>query len=491
MRASMWFALLLAGCPKPAEPEAPSPAPAAAPATVARPAPLPDPLPEREFKLPEITSRKLSNGLEVMVATNTEVPLWDVRLVFDVGGFADPAAKEGLASVTLDMMNEGAAGLSAEDISRELKRLGASITSGANEDRAVIGASGPKRHLEATLDLWAKVVLQPDFPEADWLILQKQRLADLANAKENPDGIATRVLLRAFYGDAYRGRLANEAAYKKITVADMKKFRATWLGPQNAIVLAGGALTADEIVPLLEARLGAWKPDGIQDSKPTVTLPDSPRPVVYLADKPDAAQTVVRVVTDAGRPTDPGWHDLSIATAAMGTFTGRMNLNLRESKGITYGASCTTLYRHGPAMWYCGTAVQTDATGVALDEIRKELTAAITERPFSDDEIGYQRSSAVLGFPGEFERTGAILDARTDVWLYGLPDDWVESYVPRTSAVTTASANEAYAKHVVPDRLTWVVVGDKARIAPDIEKLGFRIIEVDRDGRAVAAKKGK
>ncbi|MBA2321489.1 MAG: insulinase family protein, partial [Deltaproteobacteria bacterium] len=233
-----------------------------------RPAPLPGPLAAPKFKLPPTVTKTLSNGLRVVVATNPEVPLWDVRLVFDVGGFADPAGKEGLASVTFDMLNEGAAGMTAEDLSRELKKLGSTVWTGADEDGAVASGTGLTRNLAPTLDLLAKVVLQPDFPAGDWAVLQRQRLADLAAAKQDPVGIMARVTPKVIYGDTYRGRLVSEASLTAITPEDMKAWYAANVGPQNAILLVGGAVSADALVPLLEARFGTWKPEGVQDPKP-------------------------------------------------------------------------------------------------------------------------------------------------------------------------------------------------------------------------------
>jgi zinc protease len=454
----------------------------------ARPAPIPEAGPAHEFSLPTFETRTLSNGLKVIVATQREVPLWDLRLLFRVGSFADPAGKEGLASVTLDMMNEGAGNLSAEDISRELKRLGSSIGTGADDDGASITASGLRRNLAPTLDLFARILLEPSFPSADWEVRRAQRVADLVASREDPNGIAGRVTPRVLYGDAYRGRLLSEASYAALTLEDMRSFHRGFLTPDHAILLVGGDITADEIVPLLEARLAGWKASGTPAVPPSVQLASTPK--MFVVNKPGAAQSVVRAIGTAPDRVQPEYYSAVVANEAFGgAFTARVNMNLREEKGYTYGARCGISHRFGPSIWSCGASVQTQFTAPAILEMIKEYSEARSSRPLTDEEIGFYQRSLVLSFPGEFEQTSSILGEQAIAWQYGLPADWTERYLPGVRAVTPAGANTAFQKWVDPKQLTWIVVGDLAVIRPGLEQLGVPLIELDRNGQPVGQEK--
>lgn len=469
MKSHLVIALVLASC---------------APQPIARPAPTPAPLAPRDFKLPATRTLTLSNGLKIVVAENHEVPLWDLRVLFDVGSFADPDGKEGLAGATLDVMNDGAGDLSAEDLSRALKRLGSSISGFADDDGAQIAATGMTANVGTTLDLLAKVILEPTFPASEWDVSRTQRIANLKANRENPTAIASRVLPGMLFDGAYRGRLTTEAAYTAITVDDMKAFRAKYLGPDHAIVIAGGDLDPDALREMLEARFGAWKATG---------NPIAPEPkahartnTLYLIDKPGAAQSVIKVFTGAPTRTDADYYGMVVANLAFGgAFTSRLNLNLREDKGYTYGARCGTINGHGPSFWICSTSVATDVTGPSLVEIKKELTGALGDKPFTADEVGNVATGEILGFPGQFELTGAILGEQANIWRYHLPADQTERYVPGVRAVTPESATSAFRAHVQVDQLTWLVVGDASKIRDSLQTLGLPVVELDRDGRPV------
>ncbi len=443
-----------------------------------------EPLEAPDFKMPEVTERTLSNGLKVRVVTHSETPLWDLRLLFDVGGFTDPEGKEGLAEVTLDMMNEGAAGLSAEQISRKSTTLGSTIGTGAGFDGASVSASGIKRNLGPTLDLWASVLLQPEFPDDDWEIVRKRRVAELVAEREDPTAIARKAFRRVLYGKAYRGRPATEASYAAITTADMRAWYSTHLGPANAMILVGGDVTADEIVPLLEAKLGSWKPEGIQDPAAQVTISKPPEQVLYFIDKPGAAQSVIRMGSVVGTRGDDDWFDFAMGNLVLGgAFTSRVNMNLREDKGYTYGARCGSIDDvYGPGLWYCAASVKTAETGPSLTEFKNEVEGILGDKPVTADELAFFQSFEVNGFPKNYETTGAILGEQSTIWQYGLPNDWPERFIPGVQGVTVDSANGALKSRLSMDHVFWLVVGDKSVVFSDIEAFGARVVELDRDG---------
>ncbi len=454
-----------------------------------RPAPLPEPLAAHAFHLPKTETRTLSNGLKVVVATNTEVPLWQMGLLVDVGGYADPDAEIGLSAATFAMLNKGAAGLTAGQIDQEFRKLGGSFSASSEVDGAYIGVQGLSSNLEPTLDLWAKVLLQPDFPKDEWEILRDNWKADLAVKRDDPSTLASRGLARVQYGTHYRGRFGSEETYDALSPEKLRGFYQAHVGPKSAVLLVGGNLTADQIIPLLEARLSGWKSDAAAPPKPKVeVLPAQPKNL-YVIDKPGASQSVVRIFSASARPTEPGYHASYLANEAFGgSFTGRVNLNLREDKGYTYGARCFFQTQMGPSLWYCSTNVQAEVTGKALVELQKEIRGALGEKPLTAEEIVRYRDSEIRAFPSSFETTGGILDGETMVRRYGLTDTWLEDYIPALSSVDATQANEAFRARIQEQNLNWLVVGDFARIQADLEPLGFNIIMLDRNGNPMGSK---
>ncbi|MBW1879197.1 MAG: insulinase family protein, partial [Deltaproteobacteria bacterium] len=415
-----------------------------------------------------------------------ELPIFDLRLVFRVGRYLDPEGEEGLASVTFDMLNEGAGDLSAEDISRKLLRLGSTLDTSANVDLATIRATGLVRNLEPTLDLLATVLTAPTFPEEDWTILQRRRIADVIAAREDPATVAHKASYRVLYGDTYRGRHATEDSYGAMTPEDMRAFYQEWVGPENAMVFVGGAVGADRIAELLEARIGGWKPEDIEVATPGAELSSPDESTLYFIDKPGAAQSVLRVATPVGTRHDEDYFPLLMANEVLGGhFTSRVNLNLREDKGYTYGARCFIGNWDGPGVWGCSTSVQTEVTGPALAELKKEILDALGERPIAPDELSYFTSMQVNAFPAGYETSAPILGEQIAIWRYGLPADWPEQYLPQVRSVTVEAANQAFRSHVAPDHLVWVVVGDRAAVWDDLSAVGVEVIELDREGNPI------
>jgi zinc protease len=445
---------------------------------------MPAPLPERPFTTPKTERRKLSNGLEVVVATNTEVPLVTLTLALRAGDYAAP--KPGMASAAFAMLDKGAGDLDAAAIARQLKGLASDLGAGAGDDGASVSLSSLRRNLEPTLDLFTKVVLDPTFPAEEWKLLQMQYVGAIRNARKDPTAIARRVQDRAFHGDAYRGRIPVEADYEALTPDDMKAWYKATVGPQNGIILVGGAITADEVVPMLEARLGAWKPEGVATPAlpPPAAAPTAD--AVWFVDKPGAAQTVLQAMRVVGERTEPDWYPFNLGIDVLGgTFMSRLNMNLREDKGYTYGARCGTATRFGPSILSCSASVQTAVTGPSIVEMRKELTEILAARPITEDELAYMKSTRINQYPARFETPGALLGEQDAIWRYGLPEDWPERYLPAVEAVDVAGASAALQKRLTTGGTIWLVVGDKATIFPAVQEMGLPIVEIDADGRPV------
>lgn len=469
-------ALALTGCPKGTEVETP--------VETAEPARgFPDALPAKSFDVPKPSSHQLDNGLPVYVVENHEVPLVGVQLVFDIGSFADPEGKEGLAEATFDMLNEGAGELDAAGISKALRQIGSNMGTGADLDGASVSASGLAKNLEQTLDIWATVLLEPTFPEDDWSILQRKWLANLEAEQADPSAVALRLHYAKAYGPNYRGRSATPASVEGLTTADMKDFYAKYVGPGNARILVGGDVDPETVVAALNARLGEWNVE-VETTRPEPTAVPVESSVVYFVDEPGASQSVIRALSPIGSRLDADYYDLEIGNRAFGgNFVARVNMLLREEKGWTYGARTFTYYPHGNGFFGFSSSVVAEATAPTIVEVRRLVTEVLDSNKLTDDEVAYMKSSIRNGYPASFETTDSLLSEQVDVQRYGLPTDWTAKYLPGIEAVTTDSANAALTKHVDPNKFAWFVVGDRATQLEPIRGLGMPVIVLDKDGK--------
>ena len=487
MRALLLLAGLYACGPK--APPPPPPAPPAPPALPAWRTQAPQPLPARPFQLPAAAEGKLKNGIPVSVVENHEVPLVYVRLVLEGGSWTDPDRRPGLAGATMDMMNEGAGTLDAGGLSLALRKVGASLSAGAGLDGSEISVSALADQLPATLDLLATVLLKPTFPASEWKILQSQRLSDLKSARSDPRRISDRIWRATLIGDQYAGRLSQEKSIEAMTVPEMRAWYGEWVRPELASLLVAGDTTLAEISPLLESRFGSWKGKGKAprvDRSPKKPLPTVEKTTIYLADKPGAAQSVVKVGHFVQPQTAPDQTDWQLADRMIGgQFVARINMNLREEKGWTYGARSGTWFSALPGLWSVEAGIVTAHTGPAVAEILRELKESLTTRPFTAAELATARGSLLGSFPLGYESPGTLLSQTLEMRRYGLPADWITGQPDRLRAATEASVQAAWARRIQPEKLAIVIVGDVATIRPQLEALQLPIVLVNDDGRPV------
>jgi zinc protease len=449
-----------------------------------RPAEIPAPLEAPPLSLPDPEIGQLSNGIEVRVAPNHEVPLWEVRLLIGVGSYADPASKEGLASMTFDMVDEGAGERDAVAMATELKRLASSVGASSEAVSASITASGIKRSMAGTLDIWTDVIRAPRFPADRFATVHSRHMSDLALAATNPQSITRNVWRHLVWGDGYIGRHATQESLGTVTLDEVKGFYTDYVNPANAIILVGGDVTLDEVLPLLEARLGDWTVADGKTAPVKAEAMDIEAETIYLVDNPGAAQSVVQSATIIGSLDDADYFNLLVGNKMFGgDFTGRINMNLREDKGYTYGANCWVSHRHGPGQYGCGARVRTDVTGASLMEFRGEIAGMLGDAGMTEEEMRRGADSLAYGWPGRFETTGPQLDLEFEIWRYGKSEDWAADYIPNIRSVTPEAAQAAMAKWVQPEHTFWLVVGDKAAILEDLQGLGLPIVELDPDGQ--------
>lgn len=451
----------------------------------------PAPLAPRPFAIPEAERATLSNGLPVVVVNNPEVPLVYVTLTFRDGGWTDPPERPGLAAAAMDLMSEGAGDLDAEELSKALKRLASDLGTSAGPDGATVSVTSLKKNLEPSLDLMTLVLTKPTMSAEEWELLRKQRLADLRTELEDPNAMSRRVFWRVLMGPKYLGNLPTEASLQAMSVDELRAWTARHLRPDRAVALVGGDITLAEVQPLLEARLAGWKAEPVAAAPlPDASVLRAPeKTTIYLVDKPGASQSVIRAGRPVGARTDPDAPAFELANDAVGgMFTSRINMNLRESKGYTYGARTWPAHSYAPDVWIASTSVRADATVASLTEILGELKGSLGERPVTAEELEVVKGNALGTFPLQYETAGDLLGGIGDIWRYGLPEDWIRAAPDRVRAVTLEAANAAWQKHMDPGRLVIVVVGDAASLREGLAGLGHEVVEVNRDGEPVGGK---
>jgi zinc protease len=450
---------------------------------------LPTPGAPPEVKFPALQRAQLSNGLKLVLAERHAIPVVRFTLQVDAGYATDQFATPGTARLAMDMIDEGTARRTALQISDQLAALGATLGAGSDLDSSSVTMSTLTVTLDSALDLYADVILNPAFPEADFRRLQKQLLAVIQQEKVEPTGIALRVFPALLYGSGHAyGNPATgsgtEASVSKLTRADVQKFHQTWFKPNNATLIVVGDTTLKEITPKLDHLLGAWK-QGDVPAKNLAIVPQQPKASVYLIDRPDSQQSLILV----GNVAPPKANPAEIAIETMntvlgGAFTSRVNLNLREEKHWCYGAGTFLWPARGQRQFIAYAPVQTDKTKDSLVELDKELRGILGLRPVTEAELSRAQDNQTLQLPGSWETIGAVGGSIGEIVRFGLPDDYFTTYPAKVRALSVDSLTTAAAEVIHPDQLVWVVVGDRSKVESAIRELKWGEIQLlDADGK--------
>ncbi|MDZ4700473.1 MAG: pitrilysin family protein [Rhodothermales bacterium] len=438
--------------------------------------PLPGPPPLLDA--PEFERFVLSNGLEVVLMEKHQVPLVQLTLLVRTGSVDDPAGKSGLASLTLDMMDEGAGGRDALALADAIDFLGASLSTGAGLHTASVDLFTPLSKLAEALPLMADVALRPDFSGEELERLRVDRLTDLVQAHDEPNAIAAALYNRTLFGadHPYGIRAAGtEASLRGFTAADLQQFHRTYFHTANASLVVVGDVTRASIEPALTTAFGSW-PAG-ENPKAAVTPPRQVKGrTIYLVDKPGAAQSVIRIGRiGAARDTEDYYAMTVLNTILGGSFSSRLNQNLREDKGYSYGAGSSFGFRPVPGPFLATASVQTDVTGPALAEFMKELRTI--RNPIPADELDRAKNYEALQYPQAFQTVGDVAGQIEDLLANTLPEDHFDTYQRRILAVTAADVQRAARKYIDPDNLAIVVVGDRSVIEEQIKDMKLGKIE--------------
>jgi predicted Zn-dependent peptidase len=400
--------------------------------------PVPGPPPV--LKLPTIQKQQLSNGLPVWVVEQHEVPVVQVNLVILSGSADDPAGKFGVANLTASMLMEGAGTRSSLELADAVDFLGADLGAVSSSDLSTVRLHAPVARLADALPLMADVAQRPTFPDAELDRIRQQRLTSIVQGRDDPNTIASLAFARVLYGTAHRfgtATIGTTATLRAFTTADLKAFYAAAYRPDNATLLVVGDVTAASVMPLLEKNFGSWKPSGTATHVKQPAPPARTRREVYLVDKPNAPQSQIRIGAVGVPRSTPDYFPLEVLNTIFGgSFSSRLNLNLREEHGYTYGANSFFDMRVEPGPFTAFAAVQTDKTADALKEFFNEFTGIL--KPVPADEITRAKNYVALGLPSDFETTTDISRRLEESVVYHLPDDFFSRYVPNIEAVTGA-----------------------------------------------------
>jgi predicted Zn-dependent peptidase len=454
-------------------------------ATFAQPAPdrsrPPQPGPPPELRLPPIQKRQLSNGLTVWIVELHEVPVAQVNLLVMSGATDDPPRRPGLASMTAAMLEHGAGSRSALEIADAIDYLGADLSAASNFDSSSLRLHVPVARMGDALPIMTDVALRPTFPKEELDRLRQERLTSMLQARDDPPAIASAALARVLYGPSHRygtPAVGTAEVIKTFTPDDLRSFYATVYRPDNAALIAVGDLSADKIVPMLESSFGTWKAPVAPKTSPA--LPPAQQPAarqIYLIDKPGAPQSQIRIGGIGVPRATADYFPLQVLNTILGgSFTSRLNNNLREVHGYSYGAGSGFDMRLGPGPFFATAGVQTDKTAEALTEFFKELDAIL--KPVPPDELARAKNYVALRFPGTFETTGDMSRRLGEMILFRLPDDYFSKYVQNIQAVTAADVQRVATKYIQPSRFAVVVVGDRKTIEPGIRALNLGPIKV-------------
>ncbi|MBL4616816.1 MAG: insulinase family protein [Robiginitomaculum sp.] len=438
---------------------------------------------------PKVEQAVLDNGLKVVLATRSSVPVVEIALQFDAGYGADQGNKLGLSSFAMSMLDEGAGKMNALQIAESLEMQGATLNTNSGLDTSTIRLSALKANLTPSLEIMADVLLQPQFAETEIERHKKLWTARISREKSQPVQIALRLLPPILYGKdhAYGVPFTGTGTINSINSIsrnDLSSFHNTWLRPDNGTLFVVGDTTMSEILPLLNKAFASWKnPDTAKPQKNITEVGLIETGKVILIEKKDAPQTLILAGELIPSTSDENYLALETLNNVLGgQFTARVNMNLREDKSWAYGAYTFTQNAKGQRPFMVYAPVQTDRTGDSLLELIKELNDIKNERPATAAEIEKVVKNNTNALPGQFETAGAVLTSLMSSDNYNRPFDYPTSLKARYASINEQTVN-AQSGQIRPEGLVWVLVGDLAKIRPQVEAAGLGPIEIwDADG---------
>jgi zinc protease len=456
---------------------------------------FPEPTGTPALDFPDVEETTLGNGIKVFFARRTAVPTVRVAVSFDAGYSADPADKRGIASMMSTMLMEGTKSLSSTQIAETEEKLGADVNVSSNLDRTVASLRAVKPNLAPSLDLLADVIKNPAFADKELERVRVQQLTRIQAENNQPQGIAIRRLPPLLYGQnhPYGGPQTGSGypeTVARISKADIAAFHQGWVHPSKAEIFVVGDTTLAEIKPMLEKRFGDWKPAAAAaPAKQFTAAVPAPQSKILLIDRPNSPQSLVL----AGKVLDAkGSDDLLTLRAANeifgGDFLSRINMDLRETKGWSYGVRSQISGAEDRVPFLMFAPVQTNQTGPSIKVLMDQLKDFNGAKPVTPTELDQTIKGNVLELPGSYEQSSAVLAQMQADRLNKRPFTYAETLAGKYQALTAKALNDEMRARIDPAKITWLVVGDAAKVKPQLETLGLPIEMVSEAANTSANK---
>lgn len=440
---------------------------------------------------PKLERTKLANGLNVVLAQRKGISTVVMNLMVDAGYKTDHLAVPGTAALAMNLLDEGTKEMNTLEINEKLQLLGASLNTYSNQDMSHVAMNTLKPSLEESLKVFSDVVLNPSFPEKEFVRLREEQINQIKTEKSRPTSMALRVMNKFLYGEGhpysnpYTGT-GYEDEVANLSLKEIKTFYNTWMKPNNATLVVTGDVTMEELTASLKKTLGKWRKGNVPTitfSKPNVTTKNT----LYLIDKPESQQSLIlagHVTEKYGDVSQVGLEQM--VSIIGGDFTSRINMNLREDKHWSYGASGFVMGAKQERLFMLYTSVQTDKSAPSVTELRKEISEFTSTRPATKAELEKVKTNQILSLPGQWETNRSVNSSVMEIVKYGLDDDYFQTYDKVVRDLSLKEVQRVGKKVIRPEAVNWFMVGDKSQIASELDKLGFdEIVEIDADGNRI------
>ncbi|MBI4477920.1 MAG: insulinase family protein [Acidobacteria bacterium] len=438
------------------------------------------------LRVPAWTKAKLANGTELVVSEKHDLPLVSFSITF-IGGANqfEPPDRTGMAGLVAAMLNEGTKTRDGDALSNALQLLGTSVNASIGGESGSIGFLSTTGKFAQTLDILADMLVNSTFPEAGLERLRAQRLVQLSQARDRTDYLASVVFPRVLYGTSHPyGRSTTEQSIKAVTRDEVVAFHKAYFQPGRAIITVVGDVTAASAKPLVERALAAWPAGGDRPAFGYPAVPERRPTTIYLVDKPGAAQSTFALGNPGPPRRNPDYFALQVMNRILGgQFQSRLNANIREEKGYSYGVGSGFSYGKGPGPFRAGGDIVTAKSDAGLQEFMKELRGIGGSRPVTDEELKVAKEGMIQGLPELFESVSAINRSITALLVEGLPEDYYQQVARNVSAVTKEDVVRVAKQYIDLDHLAIVIVGDRATIEAPLKATKIAPITVlDIDG---------
>jgi zinc protease len=430
------------------------------------------------IRFADIHKNRLDNQLVLWSAEHRSLPVVNFVLVLPAGSSADFEGYEGLAAITADMLDEGTGSLSAIDVNAAFARIGAQFDTDVSADATVFSVTALKKFAGPALSLMADCVIRPKLAMEDFERIRQLRLTRLVQIRDMPSAIADRAFMQLVYGSHPYAHMAlgTEESLRQLSLETVRRFHTGLYAPSNATLIASGDISAAEFRNFAEEFFSSWGTGQSRVPEDAAMTPPPPMPAhrLVLVNKTGAAQTEIRIGEVGLARNTPDYHPLIVLNMILGgQFVSRINMKLRQEKGLTYGARTVFDFRRGRGPFMLQTSVQSDATAEAIKESLVEIHAIRTDRPPTSEEVEIAKAALTRGYARNFETAEQLARALAQLMLYGLPDDYFDTFTARVGEVTVDRAREVAVAHLDPDRLGIALVADASIVGPQIIAAGL------------------